>query len=87
LHAGSPIYNVDANVSPLFWISDPGDLITPSQFTDLSNVITALNLDPNVYIGVWLNDSQHECNHSFDNWGTEKADVVTWLHARLEPSL
>src|SRR5262249_25512134 len=36
LTAGSPIYQVHSDVSPLFWISDPGDLITPNQFSDLT---------------------------------------------------
>ena len=86
LHDGSPIYQVGADVSPLFWISNPGDPITPSQFSDLAHLIASLHLDPNVFIGVWLNDQAHYCNHSFDNWSTERNDVVNWLHARLDAS-
>jgi dienelactone hydrolase len=83
LHDGSPIYQIQENVSPLFWISDPGDLITPYQFSDLSNLIASLNLDPNVYIGVLLGEP-YTCNHGFDNWQNMKSQVIPWLHLRLD---
>jgi acetyl esterase/lipase len=83
LHNGSPIYQVHSDVSPLFWISDPGDPITPFQFTDLTNVIALLGLGPPDYTGVWLTDQQHRCAHSFDNWSFERDNVTAWLHARL----
>jgi hypothetical protein len=87
LHDGSPIYQVQSDVSPLYWISDPGDLITPQQFSDLSNVIyNVLGLPSSVYIADWLTDPAYQCNHGFQNWENEKAAVITWLRARLDPS-
>jgi hypothetical protein len=82
LHDGSPIYQVHSDVSPLYWVSDPGDLITPYQFSDLQTVITNLNLDPNVFKGVLLGDP-YTCNHSFDNWPNQKTAVINWLKLRL----
>ena len=87
LHDGSPIYQVHSDVSPLYWISDPGDLITPNQFSDLSNLIyNVLGLPPDVYIADWLTNPAYQCNHGFDNWENEKLAVVPWLHLRLDPS-
>ena len=86
LHEGSPIYQVGADVSPLFWVSDPGDLITPYQFSDLANWLGPFHVNPLVFKSVWLTNRLYECNHSFDNWQAEEGDVVTWLHARLVPS-
>jgi dienelactone hydrolase len=86
LQAGSPIYQVGADVSPLFWVSDAGDLITPYQFSDLANWLKSFDADPPVFESVWLTARRDECNHSFDNWQAEQGDVVTWLHARLDAS-
>jgi hypothetical protein len=80
LHDGSPIYQVHADVSPLFWVSNDGDVITRPQFYDLSNVITGFNLDPTIFIGRYLGVT---CNHSFDNWPAEETEVINWLHLRL----
>jgi dienelactone hydrolase len=85
LTAGSPIYQVHSDVSPLYYISDPGDLITPYQFSDLHNVLTVLNVNWNVFKEVWLGSQTSTlCNHSFDNWPSQKNDVIAWLHARLD---
>jgi dienelactone hydrolase len=86
LQAGSPIYQVGADVSPLFWVSDAGDLITPYQFSDLANWLASFDADPPVFKSVWLTARRDECNHSFDNWQAEQGDVVTWLHGRLDAS-
>jgi dienelactone hydrolase len=83
LHDGSPIYQVNADVSPLFWISDNGDAITPSQFSDLKNWVNSFRVNPNLLKSVWVTAPGSECNHSFDNWPLEQADVTDWLRARL----
>jgi dienelactone hydrolase len=85
LHEASPIYQVDADVSPLFWISDNGDAITPSQFFDLKNWLNSLRVNPNLFKSVWVTAPGFECNHSFDNWSLEQDDVTDWLRARLTP--
>ena len=84
LHAGSPIYQVGADVSPLFWISDEGDPVTPSQFTDLKDWLESVGVDANLFKGVWVTVPGSECHHSFDNWALEKDDVSDWLRARLD---
>ena len=83
LHDGSPIYQVNADVSPLFWISDDGDAITPSQFFDLKNWVNSLRVNPNLFKWLWVTVPGAECNHSFDNWSLEQDEVTDWLHARL----
>ena len=82
LQGGSPIYQVQENVSPLFWISDPGDLITPNQFSDLTTKIESFNLQPPVYQGV---TAPTQCKHSFDMWQFMEDQVFIWLHDRLGP--
>lgn len=84
LHDGSPIYQVGADVSPLYWVSDPGDSITPFQFLDLKNWLQSFHRSRG-FTWVWLN--QAECNHSFDNWPAEQDEVSNWLHLRLDGSL
>jgi len=82
LQGGSPIYQIQANVSPLFWISDPGDPMPPNQFSDLTAKIQSFNLQPPIYQPV---TAPTQCKHSFDMWTIEQMDVVNWLHARLGP--
>jgi len=84
LHEGSPIYQVNADVSPLFWISDKGDAITPSQFLDLKNRLMSFVVNPNLFRSVWVTAPGSECNHSFDNWPLEQVDVSDWLHTMLD---
>ncbi len=82
LHAGSPIYQVGADgsiPSPLYWVSDPGDLITPFQYWDLAAVIESLHLGPPAYTGVMLTG----CGHGFENWQAQKTAVIHWLQDRL----
>jgi hypothetical protein len=83
LHEASPIYQVDADVSPLFLISDNGDAVSPSQFFDLKNWVNSFRVNQHLFKWVWVTAPGSECNHSFDNWPLEQNNVTDWLRARL----
>lgn len=83
LHGGSPIYLVDANVSPLYFVSATEDHITPYQFFDLKSHLQHIGVTD--FVAVW----QTGCEHSFPDFWSQPdlvADASAWLKEKLDAS-